>query len=150
MLYVASRAPECWLCRGRLGRGLGLECLCSEVICHLRGFPQLCVGHSVGVEKADFPVVFTLAVMYVCMLIFVEKTGHFLRYEFAALFKRNLGVCGGVGLIPCIHFLKRTKTQRIAVIAGMFNRGQNTSCLSVCIIKLRLTWLLTVHAVSLQ
>lgn len=59
---------------GRLGRGLGLKCLCSEVICHLRGFPQLCVGHSVGVEKADFPVVFTLAIMCVCMLIFVEKS----------------------------------------------------------------------------
>lgn len=73
----------------------------------------------------------------VCLHAYICGKVSFLRYEFAALFKRNLGVCGRVGLILCMHFLKRTKTQRIAVIAGMFNRGPNTSCLSVCIIKLR-------------
>lgn len=29
-----------------------LKHLHCEVMCHLRGFPQLCVGHSAGVAKA--------------------------------------------------------------------------------------------------
>lgn len=59
-----------------------LKCLCSEVICHWRGFPLLGVGLTAVEGKDRLSVVYLTPcapVLFTCLLFFCEKDGMFLK-----------------------------------------------------------------------
>lgn len=66
--------PECrgWMPALWERPGRGLKCLCSEVICHLRGFPHVGVGRCVGEGKTDF-VLCLSHTLFVYMFTIVKK-----------------------------------------------------------------------------